>query len=75
MNTQQLMLIAAVAAAIYLWMGGSTNATTTATTPAQNSPACAEAYRQQYSGGWEQMSRAQRLAVGLQASSDCEVQP
>lgn len=78
-NTQQFLLFAALAAALYLWMGGGANATTTGaqlsipgeSVATQNSQQCAEAYRQEYSAEWASMNTVQRLAVGLKASGEC----
>ena len=64
---KQILLIAALAIAAYLWMGGTGNASTT-TPAATNNAGCVAAYEAEYSDQWADMNQLQRAMVGLQAA-------
>jgi hypothetical protein len=64
---KQALLIAAAALALYLWLGGTGNASTAPTTT-QTGQGCVAVYEARYSDHWGEMNPLQRAMVGLNAA-------
>lgn len=66
--SNNILIIAIVAAVLYVVSGGTGNAATTAT---QSGQGCLRSIQQQYISQWAEMNTVQRALVGLRASA-CE---